>query len=146
MQQYFRSTPIQICQIKGFTLATPSGKKKSPTDELNETSEAIRNVLEIKEIVWPAWKMERSEACKTKGVKQCVHRCSYLDVSKANILIAAQASLNLHSWDLRTLFMTVCWYCTHRICVNDSSQDEIHDWRSENATCISGTETLAIRS
>ena len=50
MQQYFRSTLIQIRQIKGFALAVRNRKKKSPTAEGNESSEVSRNVPEIEEI------------------------------------------------------------------------------------------------
>ena len=66
MQQYFWSTLIEICQRKGFALATPNRKKKRTTVKGNEPSEVSRNVPERKENTDQQQKWEEARRVKRK--------------------------------------------------------------------------------
>jgi hypothetical protein len=80
-------------------------------------------------IFWPETKTETRAKKMSTALRT---PASYLDVSKANILTAKEASLNLLSWDLRTVFTDAL--LVQSGCVNDSPEDEIRNWKSKNTT------------
>lgn len=95
----------------------------------HESNNASRKVFRKKTIFWPETKTETRAKKMSTALRT---PASYLDVSKANILTAKEACLNLLSWDLRTVFTDAL--LVQSGCVNDSPEDEIRNWKSRNTT------------